>query len=161
MTSKEIITLTIAIIGAVLGLFNTWFNFKKNRLKLKVIPSNCLILTMKTTNFEYEQGVSIEILNLSSFPVTIAEIGFANFYFLTNKIKGSKSIPLNITNYSGYQLPYRIESKDSITFYLNKKYLERKDLFLNNKFVYARTACGKIFKGSNRNFRIFIKNLYA
>ena len=57
--------LEIALIGAVLGVFNTWWNFSRDRVRLKV------------TCDEDEQGnVVLDIVNLSDFPVTITDVGF-------------------------------------------------------------------------------------
>ena len=55
----------IAWIGAVLGVCNTWWNFSRDRVKLKVTCS------------EGEDGrFHLKVFNNSAFPVRITEVGF-------------------------------------------------------------------------------------
>ena len=158
----QAITISVALVGAILGILNTWNSIKKERVRLKVYPSNAYKFYQTIGGeVKYEEGISIDIINLSYFPVTIAELGFANFYIFSNKLRGAKSLPLNFENPGGASLPYRLETRDSIYFYLNESYFERKDLFQKNKYVYARTACGKFFKGKNKEFDRFIETNYS
>ena len=119
----QAITIAVALLGAVLGILNTWHNLKKDKVKLRVYPSNAYKFSQTYSGeVNDEEGVSIDVTNLSFIPITITEIGFANFYLFTGKLKGKKSIPLNIESLVGITLPHRIEPRDSVSFFLNKFY---------------------------------------
>ncbi|MHC2018920.1 hypothetical protein [Methylobacterium sp. CM6247] len=62
------LTLSLAILGVLLGIFNTWSNIRARRLRVKVTPA----FAMTTTG---GQGFSIEVLNRSSFPIVVNEVG--------------------------------------------------------------------------------------
>jgi hypothetical protein len=66
------IILAIALLGACLGIINTWKAIDRDRLKLKVIPKH----TIPAGHFP-DQSVTfcIEVTNLSIFAVTINEAG--------------------------------------------------------------------------------------
>jgi hypothetical protein len=127
-------------------------------VKIKVIPMNATVFYEQKDGIISENSLSIEVRNFSSFPVNIIEIGFGNFYPFSNKLRGEKRIPLNIKNFDSIPFPKRLESRDSITYYL-QDYLERKDLFDNIKFVYARTACNKFKKGTTKEFKELVNQI--
>lgn len=154
------ITIIIAVIGAVLGVLNTWQNYRKEQIKLIVNPSNINVHYMNSNEMVDELKIGIEVVNISSFPVTLVQLGFAKFYRFTNKLKGSKSIPLHFKNFENKKLPHRLDSLDSVTFYLDKEYLVRKDLFENDKYAFAQIASGKFFKGTSKSFKLFLRNYY-
>jgi len=113
------ITLAIALVGAVLGIINTWRSLIKDRLHVIVRPSNMYILNREAFGGGIsKKGISVEIINLSAFAVSITEIGFANFRLFRNKIKGNKQIPQDINNIQNKILPVRLESRESTTFYI-------------------------------------------
>lgn len=66
---SEGITFAIALLGAVLGLLNTWIAIDQRRVRLRVSPAYAL-----TPNVI---GFSIAVTNLSAFPLTISEVGLA------------------------------------------------------------------------------------
>lgn len=83
----QTITLVIAVIGAVLGIINTWRNIIKDRFRVVVRASNMFILNNEVFGGGIsKKGVSIDVINLSTFAITIIEIGFANFRLFRNRI---------------------------------------------------------------------------
>ena len=156
----QAITFAIALVGAVLGILNTWRNFDRDRLKIKVRPTNLITLATTYSGSDIEKrGLNVDVINQSTFPVTITEIGFANFYLFTNKIKGGKSLPFKWENLNGLSLPQRLESRESISFFIFEEVLEGHENLKNIKYAYAKTACGQFFKGSSELFIEIIQRL--
>jgi hypothetical protein len=42
ITLAQWITLVVALVGAVLGIINTWQNLSKSRVKLRVLPKRAI-----------------------------------------------------------------------------------------------------------------------
>ena len=98
MTTLEAVTLTTAItgaacgvVGAVLGIINTWSLASRNRLRLRVRPYFAVVQRMRNGNYvgiarhfgepfpdDVAPHLCVEVVNLSSFPVTISEVGFGD-----------------------------------------------------------------------------------
>ena len=68
MTWPAAITLAIAVLGAVLGMLNTWNSINDRRVRIRVVP--------KWSIAPGFSGMAIEVVNLSAFAITISEIGF-------------------------------------------------------------------------------------
>lgn len=156
----QAVTFAIALVGAVLGILNTWRNFDRDKIKIRVNPTNLLTLATTYSGEEIEnRGICVEVINLSTFPITIIEIGFANFYPFTNKIRGSKSIPLKWQNLGSYSLPQRLESRESTSYFIFEEVLENHQNLKSIKYAYAKTACGHFFKGTSKLFTEIIQRL--
>jgi hypothetical protein len=67
----QAITLAIAVLGAVLGVINTWIDLDKSRVKLKVTPAHAIPVGGADPRLQF----SLTITNLSSFAVTIDDAG--------------------------------------------------------------------------------------
>jgi hypothetical protein len=70
---KDVITISIAAIGAVLGIVNTWHALDQRRVRLRVVPK--IAHMVMGGDFGGPMGC-IEVVNLSAFPISISEIGF-------------------------------------------------------------------------------------
>ncbi len=70
---KDLITISVAAVGAVLGIINTWSGLNQKRLRLRVVPKMCY--PAANGMFGTAMGC-IEVINLSAFPVSVQEIGF-------------------------------------------------------------------------------------
>ena len=96
------ITTVLAVLGAVLGLYNAWRNWIQDRVVLRVKVSQGiggLGVEMHT----------IEITNLSSFPLTITHIGF-------DLLGTDRHAQIPFPNFlRGETLPIRLESRTSVT----------------------------------------------
>lgn len=66
---NEAITLGVAMLGAGLGIMNTWQALNANRVKLRVKPAFAIGIPQGQSMF------SIEVVNLSNFPITVSEVG--------------------------------------------------------------------------------------
>jgi hypothetical protein len=67
----EGVTLSIAVLGAVLGVINTWRAIDSSRVKLKVLPRHAIPVGGAPSHI----GFCIAVTNLSAFPVTVNEVG--------------------------------------------------------------------------------------
>src|ERR1700682_709418 len=94
---KDVITIGAASVGAVLGVMNTWNAMNQRRVRLRVTP------VFLTTTEGDPVGYAIEVVNLSAFPVTVAEVGFS--------ASGNRRVPVQAPQFSDNKmLPRRIES---------------------------------------------------
>lgn len=107
ITLVQWITLAIALVGAVLGVVNTWQSLSKSRVKLRVLPKHAIPVGSADPRLTF----CIEITNLSDFAVTVEEAGV--FYEGTNR-RGAIVYPVFA---DGGHWPRRLESRSSVTVY--------------------------------------------
>ncbi|RLW62678.1 MAG: hypothetical protein B6D73_18285 [gamma proteobacterium symbiont of Stewartia floridana] len=141
MTTVESITLAIAVLGAVLGVINTWVGLSKEKVKLIVTPKHAIPVGGAPEHLEF----CVEVVNLSAFPVTVSEVGV--FYRGTDK---RSVIPNPITS-DGKPFPRRLESRSGVTLYS-----EKPRPLVNGKRMkcaFAKTDCGVVVKGNSPAFR--------
>lgn len=136
----QAITLAVAVLGAVLGIINTWQSIDKTRVKLKVIPKGVIPFGGADPRLTF----CIEVTNLSTFPVTVSDVGV--FYHGT-KHRGCITQPILI---DGGPWPRRLEPRSSVTVYTEKpdSHAERKI-----RCAYARTDCGSTGTGNSPALR--------
>ncbi len=65
------ITLSIAVLGAVLGIINTWHSLDRSRVKLKVLPAHAIPVGGVDPRLTF----CIEVTNMSAFAVTAHDVG--------------------------------------------------------------------------------------
>jgi hypothetical protein len=130
----QAITFAIAVLGAVLGLINTWHGLDKSRVKLKVLPAYVIQIGGLNQFFEF----SIEVTNLSTFPVTIREVGFL---FHGSKKRGF----IEMRTLDGSSLPRRLEPRSSFTLYSRLPNAENGKI----RCAYAATQCGVMKRGNS------------
>ena len=145
--AKDIFTISCAVIGAVLGIINTWQGLNQRRVKLKVVPTTAYPVN-HGGEFAPEMGC-IEVTNLSAFPVTVREVGFTDG---DPRKKARAAIPQPI----GGSLPHRLESRASVSLYFDWKRLKR-----NMKRAYVLTDCGEVGYGNSPAFKSMRKRLPA
>lgn len=132
---KDIITVSLAAIGAVLGVMNTWNALNQRRVRLRVNPVH--VITPNGMMF------GIEVVNLSTFAVTIEEVGFT--IGRTIKTGRRMAIPQPIV-IDGQPWPRRLETHAAVTAYLDPRQIERGEIV---RRAYARTACGEARYGTS------------
>lgn len=146
MTHTELITLVTAIVGAVtgllgavLGIMNTWNQLSKNRVRLKIVPSHALPVGPVGVG---EWTLSIGVINLSAFAVTIVEVGL--------KIRSTKQrlVAFPMATAEGKPLPQRLEPRESLTILYRPDNLHDPH-FPNVNCAYARCACGTVRYGKS------------
>lgn len=127
--TQQLITLGIAVLGAVLGLLNWWRSFSADRLRLRVSVSHAFGLSG-------EQGLMINVINLSTFPVTVTHIGF-------DLIGTDRHIQLaNPMFTQGERLPVRLESRTAFAV-VQPLVAFQQDQLVMLKRAYVLTACGR------------------
>lgn len=89
MTTLENITLAIAVLGAVLGLMNTWYALDRTRVKLRVRPKHAFPVGAADPRLTF----CIEVTNLSAFAVTIEETGV---FYKGTESRGAYAYPVLI-----------------------------------------------------------------
>ncbi len=140
MSIFEAITLVFALIGAILGLFNTWIQLSKERVKLVVMPKHAILMGGAPGQIQF----CVEVINLSSFPITVSEVGF--FYRGTDK----RSVISPITS-DGGPFPRRLEPRRAVSLYSERP----RSLINDNKIkcAFAMTDCGVICTGTSPALR--------
>lgn len=135
MNLTETITLSVAVLGAGLGILNTWNSISERKVKLRVIP--------KQAFGQGWLGVSIEIINLSAFPVTVQEVGF-----LIGRGRGPfprRAPILDGMALGSVTMPCRIGSREAVTIVVE---ISRLDGLSLGK-AYALTSSGELIKGDS------------
>jgi hypothetical protein len=135
----EAITLGIAVLGAALGIINTWHSLNQSKPRLRVRFLNNYALPDVTL-----ASYSIEVINLSSFPLTVREIGFSQSPFWVRDIHRAMALPMPEF---GHQLPYTIEPRQQANFFLPLNL----EVSVNRKIraAYVKTDCGLYFRGTS------------
>lgn len=132
----QAITLAIAVLGAFLGVINTWQGLDKSRIKLRIRPAHAIPLGAMDSSLRF----CIEITNLSAFAVTISDAGV--YYKGTNQ-RGSIIRPVLLDNGSW---PRRLEPRSSVTVYSGIPTSRKKQ---DIKCAYATTQCGYTKTGTS------------
>ncbi|MCD8493180.1 MAG: MotA/TolQ/ExbB proton channel family protein [Geovibrio sp.] len=138
MESNQVILVTAIIgavvgsLGAVLGIINTFNTLNNNKVKMRVTPAHAII-PQSNVNF------CIEVLNMSSFPITICEIGFL--------LKNGKKALVSASNFSSVAIPAKLHSRESTTCYFRLVDLGFNPAFI--KTAYARTSCDVMAEGTS------------
>ena len=129
VTVVEGVTLAIAVLGAVLGVINTWRAIDASRVKLKVLPKHAIPVGSADPSLQF----CIAVTNLSTFPVTVNEVGVD--YKNTDK----RCVYFEPTLLDGGPWPRRLESRSTVTVYG-----PRPDLMPGHPIecAYAETDCG-------------------
>ena len=140
VTLIEAITLSIAILGAVLGVINTWHALDRSRVKLKVLPAHAIPVGGADPRLKFCIGVT----NLSAFPVTISEVGI--LYEGTNK----RGVFIEPFLADGGPWPRRLEPRSSVTVYGQ---VPDSTPDLRIRCAYATTECGHTKKGNSPALR--------
>lgn len=141
---KDFMTIGCAVLGAVLGVINTLTGLNQRRVKLRVTPK----LTVRNERGAFSHRTellpngapAVEVINLSAFPVTIAEAGF--------KLKGEKNsrvIPQPPFVFDNKPWPRRLESRESVTVYFSGNHMFPKNLGM----AYATTDCEETREGDS------------
>lgn len=139
------VTLSLAVLGAVLGIINTIHALQKDKIKLKVKPK--WVILPQAPGLKH---IGVEVINLGFIPVTISEIGFKISYFTDKRLVLPNPVLLD-----GGDFPRRLEPRSSFSIYI----LDILDdpNFHKSKYAYAKTDCEKIFKGKSPAFKQAIR----
>jgi hypothetical protein len=148
MSGLQITTLVIAIIGAVLGVLNTWKAFDRDRVRIKVIPQTGVFPELDSG----KRILTVQVANLSSFPITISDIGF--------QLRGTQSDRYRVLPSldGGGSLPHRLEARSSVAAEFHTD--SYNDLYMRRvRRAYAITACGHTFTGTSPSLKQYVNEL--
>jgi hypothetical protein len=135
------LTLSLALLGAVLGVLNTWKAYDKDRPKLRVIPQNAVPVGGADPCLTF----CIEVINLSGFALTVRDVGVS--------YRGTKTRLALIQPVlrDGGPWPRRLEPRAAVTVYFDRESLDARTHDI--RCAYAMTECGLIFEGSSPAMR--------
>ncbi len=111
------IALSIAVLGAALGTMNTWRSIDKDRVKLRVIPKQAIVVGAISHR---PIQLSIDITNFSTFLLTVREVGVLYFGISTH---GAVIEPIII---NGGVFPRKLEPRTSLSAYLPSEILNKR-----------------------------------
>lgn len=135
---KDFITFGAALLGACLGVMNTWNAINQRRVRLRVRPTHAFAVPNAARMF------CIEVINLSTFPVTISEVGFTTRHWIDRGDRLAVVGPLII---DGRPWPRRLETREAVSVYFSPS-----DVLSQRKpigRVYARTSCDEVAYGTS------------
>lgn len=160
------------IAGAVLGVVNTVDLLSKNRVKLSVTPKIGWVNSLGTfitsvrrptpesdpTHGSPPNRLAVEVVNLSSFEVTISTIGFG-------RIDGPISMTVPLPDLlDGKEWPVRLRSREAATAVVNPPVgplTGEKASGLAERVVFVETDCGFVRYGTSEAYCWFIDELLA
>ncbi|MGR9168610.1 hypothetical protein [Rhizobium sp. KDH_Rht_773_N] len=132
---KDMVTMGLGTIGAVLGVMNTWSAMSQRRVRLRVTPA-----FLSGPGGE-PLGFSIEAINLSSFSLTLCEIGFRTGV-------NQRMVISSYRTTDGQSLPRRLEPRAAVTFMFALTDFPPASNYRIGP-AYVRTACGRIITGDS------------
>jgi hypothetical protein len=141
LSLKDLITFGVALLGAVLGILNTWKAYDKDRPKLRIIPKHAIPVGGVDPCLTF----CIEIINLSGFALTVCEVGVL--------YRGTKSRLALIQQFfrDGGPWPRRLEPRAAVTVYFDRESLDARTH--NIRCAYAMTECDLVFEGNSPAMR--------
>lgn len=147
MNWTNAVTFAIAVLGAVLGVINTWNQLSKNHVRLRVRPKQAQIVNQYGMS---APRLCIEVTNLSSFAVTVDDVGLVN-----ESIKNPRVAVLHPILLDNKPWPRRLESRESVTVHLDD------DVFCGGELArmthaYASTQCGETRYGTSPALKSFV-----
>jgi len=128
---KDYITISIALIGAILGVLNFWLSYNQRRVRLIVRSGHSIGVP------DGSDLLHITVLNLSLFPVIVSEVGFQ----INGPINKGKRLAITEPGtLDGKKLPRKLDSRESASFYVD---LRTAISFSQGKLerAYIRTSC--------------------
>ncbi|HUU86110.1 MAG TPA: hypothetical protein VM243_21645 [Phycisphaerae bacterium] len=161
-----IIGALLGAIGTGLGVITTWDLLSKNRVKLRVTPKAAWVNrdgTVLTAAAPAPAGYdpsggrppnqfAIHVVNLSSFAVTISEVG------LGRRDGGLRTVFAFPELSDGRSWPVRLESREAVTAFCDPPPTPLPSP-LRDRVAYAATDCGVVKYGTSPGFDRFVDDL--
>lgn len=167
METQEIITTLAAVIGILLGIYNFIHARSAERVRLRIIP--------KATSFKgsdhngrdvyihnrdrYDpsnlkapaETLSLEVINLSAFPVTIDEVGLMSFWSRNRMALITPIIK------DGKPWPRELKPRENVVVEFNAPRLLSLERIGKIRKAYATTICGSTCYGTSGALREFVR----
>lgn len=135
---KDIITIGLASVGAALGVMNTWNSLSQRRVRLVVRPTFAYPATGGPPM------LSISVTNLSSFPLTVNQVGFVGS---RGAKRGKRAMIVNPQVVDGKGWPRRLASREAVSLYFGVEDVRRDPTVLAK--AYVGTECGEYAYGAS------------
>ncbi|GJM27026.1 MAG: hypothetical protein DHS20C16_34410 [Phycisphaerae bacterium] len=119
----------------------------QDRVRLKITPKNA---KPNKVGCLHEWTVSVDVINLSAFPVTIEEVGFE----LETK---EHMIQQPMESLNRGLLPIRLDSREALMILYPAKFLDD-PRFAEVRTAYARCQCGTTRHGSSKALKQLVEN---
>ena len=139
LTVYQVVTFAFAMVGAVLGVLNTWRNFRLDSVRLRVRPKHVIIPS------DHTDYVGISVVNTGAVAVTLVDVGFQLGRRLGKKKYASVAMALGYNSMSS-TLPQKLEPRESATYIFPRSLLSD---FSNERIfaAYTRTTCDETRTG--------------
>lgn len=171
------VTFGIALLGAVLGVINTWRALWRDRVRLRVV----LVLhtggeadaygTKRRSHTEFVNGldvtpdgmVGVRVTNLGFLEVTIGDLGFTPSGFIARRLRSRLQRASIKGDAAGEKsLPKLLKPRESMTIWVGPYVVEQIAARLSvARRVYATTDCGVTAYGTSRLFRLLRRRVGA
>lgn len=171
MNLKDWVTLIAAIIGVLLGIYNFIHTRLSESVRLKIIPKASTWLGRDAAgsdvyfhtqnDYDLDKGVrapdtlSIEIINLSKFAVTVCEVGL-----VPRSKKGRMVLAVPILP-AGGSWPCKLEPRENVLVFFSPTELISQERIASMKTAYASTVCGTTCYGSSGALHDFLRIAHA
>jgi hypothetical protein len=129
--------MSAAILGAGLGIMNTWNAFNQRRVRLRVTPVHAF-------GPGGQRGFGIEVVNLSAFPVTVTDVGFS---MDRRSDKGQRISIIQPILTDGKPWPRRLEARESVSVFFDLRELGQHGKSIRK--AYVRTSCDMVVLGDS------------
>ena len=140
-------TLAIAIGGLLLGVRSAWRDYARDRVRVRVIPKLAYPVGPIP---DRRPRLAFEIINDSTFPVTVDEVGFL---YHGTKMRGAMAVPI-VPN--GEKWPHRLEPLSAITVYSLPEYL-LETVRRPVKSAYVSTTTGRVIPGTSKILKAMVE----
>ena len=160
----DLLTLSTALVGAVLGVFNTVHGYLQTKVRLRVTPKALLhvdggVISTTSANVPPEMNnVGIEVVNLSGFAVTVNEVGVL---FRGETRRGVLVAPRLTDPHQKRTLPIRLQPRESFTCFAEPMQMARTLLKGNVYAAFAETDCGYREKVTSPAFKEICRRVHA
>lgn len=149
MNLGQITSLVLGAIGAVLGVVNTYVLLNSRRVRLRVTPKSAQLadgaVLTHAGRMLNSPDMAIEVINLSSFPVTVSGLGLK----LGNGKRLAWTEPRLL---DGKPWPRRLDAREAVTAYAPIQHLSP----IATR-AYAETDCGEERTGTSRAFKEMLR----
>lgn len=160
--AKDTVTTLAAIVGMVLGIYNFFSSRSADKVRLQVIPkaatySGHEYSVHNRDRYDLERpalrpdSLSLEIINMSRFAVTIDEVGLKPSW---SQGRLALAVPI-ITD--GKPWPRKLEPRENVVVYFDVIQLLGLENIGSVSRAYATTTCGTTCYGSSGALRDFVR----
>jgi len=168
----EAVTLGIALLGAALGVINTWWGLYRDRVRLKVsvvwqtsaaILEGSNRMLGRVSAFPEamtrvpDGRIGIRVVNLGFVPIQLEAVGFTTSgWFARRRRRALKVRSLVACAFESVELPVRLEPRQAVVLYAEggREVTDRATKGVTR--VYAKTGCGLHVFGTSGLLRALV-----